>query len=252
MNYPGMRSGDRLPVTAVLQQLLNLYGAGLLVDGHYGPLTRQAVVGYQRHNGLHPDGTVGPQTWAHITTGFRLPIIDCIDVWDESLYNSEVQDISAAGGSPVMIGGMSNGVAQAVQEILHTAAGRPVFLLRFHGHGSPGVAGISDGRGEAGSGHQSYLDSTTAGILEPLRGIFGPYGCVQFMHCATGSGPDGRRMLENISDMLNVPVTAAINRQYGGGQDTFRFEGPVYNAFPHGSSLSSWSLALPAFHAISV
>ncbi|MDK2888580.1 N-acetylmuramoyl-L-alanine amidase [Desulfofundulus australicus DSM 11792] len=34
------------------------------VDGFYGNETQQAVVNFQLNNGLVPDGTVGPETWA--------------------------------------------------------------------------------------------------------------------------------------------------------------------------------------------
>jgi hypothetical protein len=251
MNYVFLKHGDRLPVVGVLQKLLNVYGAGLDVDGHYGSHTKQAVINFQRHAGLLPDGRVGQQTWTSITSGFRLPIIDCIDVWDPALYDWEVRDIRRTGANPILIGGMSNGVEQAVEEIINAADGRNVFLLRFHGHGSSGVAGVSDGEGEVGSGHRSYIDlstyATMGPILEPLREIFGPYGSVQFMHCSTGSGEDGRSLLESISDTLGVPATAGTIDQEGGGTDTFKFEGVTYTASPHGQTLSSWSRSRPEF-----
>ena len=56
-----------------LQQLLNeKIGAGLEVDGIFGPKTNQAVRDYQKKNGLQVDGIVGPKTWASLlgdTTG---------------------------------------------------------------------------------------------------------------------------------------------------------------------------------------
>lgn len=255
MNYPFIRQGDRLPVAGVLQQLLQVYGANLTIDGHFGQLTREAVLAFQRRQGLFPDGRVGQQTWGSMTAGFRLPVIDCVDVWDESLYNVEVADLRRAGGNPILIGGMSNGVEQAVEEILYAASSRNIFLLRFHGHGSSGIAGVSDGEGEMGEGHRSYIDlstyATMAPILQPLRDIFGPYGSVQFMHCSTGRGANGRALLENIADTLGVPATAGTIDQLGGGTNTFKFEGPTYTACPHGQTLSSWSRSRSAFAAVS-
>lgn len=39
---------------------------GTKVDGKFGPLTREAVITYQKANGLKVDGYVGPQTWKHM------------------------------------------------------------------------------------------------------------------------------------------------------------------------------------------
>lgn len=38
------------------------------LDGRYGPLTRQAVVGFQASHGLQVDGIVGPETWAALSS----------------------------------------------------------------------------------------------------------------------------------------------------------------------------------------
>jgi len=63
--YQGSR-GERVED---LQQLLNDHGAGLAVDGKFGPRTHAAVVDYQRDNGLQVDGRVGPQTRASLNGG---------------------------------------------------------------------------------------------------------------------------------------------------------------------------------------
>ncbi len=144
--------------------------------------------------------------------------------------------------------GMSNGVEVAVERI--RAAARNVFLLRFHGHGDPGIAGVSDGRG-VGAGHRTAIEPGNIAVLRPilarLRGIFGPYGCVQFMHCQTGRGPDGRRILADIAATLGVPASAGVYDQLGGGLRTFRFEGPTVTAVPGGHALASWCRARPDF-----
>jgi len=83
-------------------------------------------------------------------------------------------------------------------------------------------------------------------ILARLRGVFSPYGCVQFMHCETGGGPNGRALLQAISRELRVPVSGGVNTQFGGGSRTFRFEGPTFTALPSGT-LRDWCRALPDF-----
>jgi hypothetical protein len=136
------------------------------------------------------------------------------------------------------------------------AAGRNVFLLRFHGHGAPGTAGISFGQGGIGFGERADIDPANLAIMLPilgrLRSIFGPYGCVQFMHCSTGRGPNGRNVLSSIARVLDVPVSAGVLDQLGGGVNTFRFEGPTFTAVPGGRSLRSWCAGLPEFSAMTV
>lgn len=41
-----------------LQSILNL-----MIDGIFGPLTEEAVIEFQKNNGLTADGIVGPKTW---------------------------------------------------------------------------------------------------------------------------------------------------------------------------------------------
>lgn len=252
MSYPYLRTGDVLPAVGVLQKLLNSTGASLSPDGIYGRNTRRAVMDFQRARaGMGADGIVGRNTWPRLSGNADLPVIDCIDVWDPDLHSMEVNDIRRAGGNPVVIGGMCNGVEQAVQEILGRA--RNVFLLRFHGHGAPGAASIATGHGELDPDMRERSDialdnlSEIRPIVRRLRSVFGPYGCVQFMHCETAGGRSGRRLMDAIAADLGVPVTAAIRTQFGGGIATFRFEGPTYTAIPVGGSLRDWCRGRPDF-----
>lgn len=66
--YPLVRLGNRGVYTATLQDALNSlgYSAGT-VDGIFGPKTKNAVLRYQRDNGLSADGIVGCNTWTSIT-----------------------------------------------------------------------------------------------------------------------------------------------------------------------------------------
>jgi len=61
-----------------MQTYLNAIGAQfpsipqLTVDGDFGPMTRDAVVAFQRQFGLSPDGVIGPLTWEAIVEQYAL------------------------------------------------------------------------------------------------------------------------------------------------------------------------------------
>lgn len=62
---PAHRSGDDGPEVAALQARLQELGFWLPVaDGHFGSLTAQAVMAFQKHAGLARDGVAGPATLA--------------------------------------------------------------------------------------------------------------------------------------------------------------------------------------------
>ncbi|WP_225448215.1 peptidoglycan-binding protein [Streptacidiphilus sp. P02-A3a] len=56
-----------------LQDLLNTHGAGIGVDGDFGPATFTAVETYQGNHGLSVDGIVGPDTKASLDGGTVTP-----------------------------------------------------------------------------------------------------------------------------------------------------------------------------------
>ena len=346
MNYTYLRFGDRLPSVGVLQKLLGRAGARLDVDGIFGPKTLAAVREFQRrHHPLRQDGLVGIKTWARLTEGLNLPIVDCVDVFDafekqerlereamraskfHGLVNrsvidrmqmadlldfakeieldgadqeqvcrpdekppahkaavppvvemnkqqliaaitkklaedrketsewadsnaNEVDDIRSAGGDPLLIGGMCDGVEQAVTLIACVA--RQAFLLRFHAHGGDGRFAIGAGRaGARWQGNrvttQGYFQGWLPTTLGRLRGTFGPYGSVELMSCSFMSGPDGPPMLQTLAYIWGVPVSAGVKTQLAGGTATFRFEGPTRTAFPDAGGLKAWCRSLPDF-----
>lgn len=51
-----------------IQRALAGAGYGVIVDGYYGSITREAVKEFQLQNGLTPDGVVGPATLAKLIT----------------------------------------------------------------------------------------------------------------------------------------------------------------------------------------
>ena len=53
----------------VLQSALNYYGYDLDADGEFGPLTRNALMDFQRKAGIEADGICGPETWRKLFLG---------------------------------------------------------------------------------------------------------------------------------------------------------------------------------------
>lgn len=63
MGVPTLRYGFRGEDVAKLQVLLNLHGAGIVVDGIFGKKTLAAVRNFQANRRLKVDGIVGVKTW---------------------------------------------------------------------------------------------------------------------------------------------------------------------------------------------
>ena len=65
--YPTLRKGSKGGYVKELQTILNYnYGAHLVVDGCFGPLTEIALIAFQKMRGLKADGICGPKSWAEL------------------------------------------------------------------------------------------------------------------------------------------------------------------------------------------
>lgn len=69
--WPTLRSGDTGLKVRTMQWLLNNNGAGLAIDGDFGPDTLSAVRAFQNIGGLSVDGIVGPDTWSALAVTVR-------------------------------------------------------------------------------------------------------------------------------------------------------------------------------------
>lgn len=165
-------------------------------------------------------------------------IIDVVDATSPQDAH-EIIAVKAAGGFPIVIYGMSGAVSQVVQEIISRAIGhRQITLLRFHGHGAPGMMNFGAGT-EAHFEHQSGVSignlATVAGQLARLKPYFAPRGRVELHGCNVAQGKQGELLIHGLAALWGVPVSAGIASQYGGGTAQFRFEGPIHTAMPDGS-----------------
>jgi len=78
--FPGtlLRVGSSGPNVRIMQTYLNTIRVVyneipyLVVDGAFGPLTRNAVIAFQRRFLLVPDGIIGPLTWNEIVRQFKI------------------------------------------------------------------------------------------------------------------------------------------------------------------------------------
>jgi murein L,D-transpeptidase YcbB/YkuD len=64
VDTPTLEVTDKGAAVKRLQAMLNDLGASLVVDGHFGRATHEAVMKFQKSMGLTPDGIVGPLTWS--------------------------------------------------------------------------------------------------------------------------------------------------------------------------------------------
>lgn len=248
--FAWLRKYDKFPAVAVAQMLLNRTGARLTVDGDFGPATKAAVQAFQGSHRLSPDGVIGRNTWPRLVHQERLPICDCIDVFDPDLYTSERRFLTNVGGRPITIGGMSNGIEQIISDVVGRHSN--LFLLRFHGHGAPGVAGVSDGHDGPPSRSSFMNDRATQAALRRLRSAMGPYGCIQFMHCNTAEGAAGQQFLQMVAGATGVPATAGLRTQYASTlRETLRFEGPTRTICPGMGTIRTWAAGLPQFAGMS-
>ena len=246
-----LREGDRLPAVAVMQHLLKRTGITVATDGVFGPRTNDAVRNFQKSHGLAVDGIVGLETWPRLKSNEPLQILDFVDIFDPVINDREARSINGAGGNALVMGGACNGINQSMQMIEQVASN--LFMLRLHGHGAPGLAGISQGTENLPQWSAFKNMASSREALQRIRHVFGPYGCIQFMHCSTGAGAEGFKFLQMVADTLMIPASAAYNVQLGGPlKETVRFEGMVRTVCPGGVSLATWARSLPDFAGVSV
>ena len=67
--FPVFGFGTHSPAVAVVQALLNYYGAKLVIDGQYGQATREALLSFKASRGLEQNDYTTHETWAELLKG---------------------------------------------------------------------------------------------------------------------------------------------------------------------------------------
>lgn len=244
-----LKMGNTGPSVVVLQVLLSAVGRQTIkVDGIFGEKTRRAVRDFQSTHGLAPDGDVGKLTWPELSRLAKVAIADVVDAEDPNKWNWQIPAIRSAGGVPIILRGMSNGVAAVRAQLMGAYPASSIVVLRFHSHGAPGDMNVSAGRGGDSAADLSGISHDNLPLVGAQLRILGRYmasfGCVEFHGCNVGQGASGRRLLEGVANAMERPASAGTRSQYPGGPDsyaTFRFEGPVVTRYPGGISMSQWA-----------
>jgi hypothetical protein len=250
MPFTFLMTGDALPSVTTSQILMRRHRpqATITADGIFGSRTKGAVENFQSFHHLTRDGIIGNNSWNEFMAVSRFQTIDVVDGTDPSLVTLEASDIRAAGGDPIVVFGQSNGIEFVTNQVVARGRRGNVMLLRFHGHGNRGLQNVTGGDIN-GAPHLAAISLSNYGQIEPtiarIRPVMLPFGSVQLLGCDVGGGR-GSQLVSRLAGTWGVPVTAGLHTQFGGGNQTFRFEGPTVTGFPGFANLHAWSLAMQA------
>lgn len=143
---PYIKQGSSGDGVRALQYLLNeKRGAGLVVDGAFGPATHSAVTTFQSHAGITVDGEVGPVTFKNL------------------LWHYEYATFSATGLCDYGSTSANWGTAEAIRFLELAAAS----LYSTHGV-RPALGDVSGEHGGYLSGHLTHRNGLDADI-RPMR-----------------------------------------------------------------------------------
>jgi len=167
-------------------------------------------------------------------------IIDIIDATEAS-DRHEVSAIKQGGGNPLVMYGMSAAVEHMVNQVkIRAVRHGSISLLRFHGHGAPGMMNIAAGK-EAHFQHHSGISNSNIesmkGTLDQLKPFFSDRARVELHGCNVAKGASGQKLLKDLAKIWGVLVSAGVDSQYGGVGKQFKFEGPVHTAMPNGTMM---------------
>jgi Domain of unknown function (DUF4347) len=160
-----------------------------------------------------------------------------------NLVDRGVRDIEAALRKKpnqiiIKYGGMSNGVAQMVSDVIETARSRAasISVLRIWSHGRPGGQGVTLGPPDVSpTGQRAGISLGNWDQVRPALEKLTPYldrtGRVELRGCSVGSNDEGLSFLRALASLWKVDVHAALFEQNIGPVD---WSGPVRRITPRG------------------
>ena len=245
--------GEHSARVVALQILLNRDNDDVLVtDGVFGLKTRAAVDVFRDKVMLQsgPRGVADPPMWRFMVERAGLQVIDAIDVTDPTVAEDVVPPISK-WTDPIVLGGMSNGVAQLVTDIRARVRGKnSLMMLRLHGHGSPGLIAISHGSRRVSPGINPTLAQTVISmellptltpLLQQIAPLMNNFGFVELHSCRVGEGAGGENFVRRLAQTFRAPVRAGVSKQHT--TDVFTLTGNTFSGFPDGGALVDWGLS---------
>ncbi len=269
-----LQAGDRLPMVAVVQDLLRRQeGVRPVpeVDGVFGDITKNAVIAFQRLHSLSHDGVVGPDTWKELTKDNPRPIVDVVDTNHPTVRQLVQEVLEPLGSKPYNPPFLSNALQLIANHVKAQAQKQgKVYLLRLYGHGNAGHQNLATGLGghwmdapdavctqgtvKIKHGRRSCVYPSAGGaaltldnldLVEecfgPVRGCFAALGSLELHGCEIGRGPRGQMLLFRLALTLGVPVTATLKRnKVGSVRTTLRVEDPS-TWYPWAGDLVSWA-----------
>jgi hypothetical protein len=176
-----------------------------------------------------------------------LQSIDAVDVTDP-LVMEETEIPLSKGATPIVLGGMSSGVAHLVKQIQTRTTEHKLMMLRLHGHGAPGLIAVSHGSRKVSPGinpieAQSVINlelmRTIKPLLAQLAPLFNNFGFVELHSCRVGLGPSGASFVQQLANIIGVPVRAALSKQHT--DEVFTLTGQTLTGFPNGVKLLEWA-----------
>ncbi|MDQ1105737.1 peptidoglycan-binding protein [Nocardioides zeae] len=195
-----VREGDNGSAVSAAQTLLNKHGAGIAVDGAFGPGTAGAVRSFQSARGLAVDGIVGPATWETLagsgggggTAGWS-PLIPRETVgrgyYDDPHHTYPALDLPTPTGTPAYA--VTGGTATATYNdrcgngVSLSAGGATYLYCHFSSHAFSGTRTVN-----AGDllGHTGNTGNSTGPHLHFQVTVGGSLRCPQTLALALYDG----------------------------------------------------------------